>query len=145
VNRRATRNLQRLRTQAFRDRQERELVALERDYRAGQTPVFPGRITMALDLHGLQGPEVDRACLAEEPAVDQWEAGEAAPSWEQLVALAELTEMPVGFFFRELEQPALSRSIVCGRGGCQVVEVPPAPEPYFPPAPVVRLHSDTLF
>lgn len=60
----------------------------------------PYSITLALDAHGLDGPEVDLACGVEEPAVDRWEEGELYPTWEQLVALAELTGCSVGFFFQ---------------------------------------------
>lgn len=60
--------------------------------------VVPHRITLALDSRKLYGPEVDRACGAEEPAVDQWELGALYPTWAQLVALAELTDFPVEFF-----------------------------------------------
>jgi hypothetical protein len=52
--------------------------------------VVPHRITMALNLHGHQGPEVDAACGVEEPAVDMWEAGTLYPTWEQLLALAAI-------------------------------------------------------
>lgn len=61
-----------------------------REWAAGK--VIPYRITAALDSHELYGPEVDRACGAEEPAVDMWEAGTLYPTWEQLCALAKLTE-----------------------------------------------------
>lgn len=61
-----------------------------RDWAAGQ--VIPYRITMALDQLELYGPEVDTACGVEEPAVDMWEAGTLYPTWEQLCALATLTE-----------------------------------------------------
>jgi len=30
--------------------------------------------------------------------VDRWESGELYPTWEQLRALAELTQFPVGYF-----------------------------------------------
>jgi hypothetical protein len=53
--------------------------------------VVPYNITAALDARSLYGPEVDRACGVEEPAVDMWEAGKLYPTWEQLCALAELT------------------------------------------------------
>lgn len=69
-------------------RREDNRVAFQR-WRAGQ--VCPTRITMALDLRQLYGPDVDRACKAKEPEVDQWEAGERYPRWEQLCALADLT------------------------------------------------------
>ncbi len=61
---------------------------------------MPWRITSALDLRGLYGPEVDRACHARHPDVDRWEAGTQYPQWHQLVALAELTGFPLGFFVR---------------------------------------------
>ncbi len=72
------------------------------DWRLGR--LRPYRITMALDSRALEGPEVDRACKVEEPAVDQWEAGERYPTFEQLEALAELTAYPLNFFFFEHDQ-----------------------------------------
>lgn len=60
----------------------------------------PRAITAALDMRALYGPEVDRACGVEEPAVDEWQAGQRYPSWEQLEALARLTEFLVEFFTR---------------------------------------------
>ncbi len=65
-------------------------------WRAGL--VVPNRITMALNLRGLYGPDVDTACKATEPEVDQWEAGERYPTWEQLQALADLTGYTARFF-----------------------------------------------
>jgi transcriptional regulator with XRE-family HTH domain len=84
-----------------RDRLVREQADDEacRRWRAGG--VVPEAITLALDARGLYGPEVDRACLVEEPAVDLWEAGKAYPTWEQLCALAALTGKPPGFFVRD--------------------------------------------
>lgn len=69
---------------------------LKRDWAAGL--LVPHRITLALDLAKLDGPEVDRACGAEEPAVDMWEAGTLYPTWDQLLALADLCGVPAGFF-----------------------------------------------
>lgn len=64
----------------------------------------PARITMALDLRSLYGPEVDRECGTFEgnPAgdVDAWEEGRAIPSPEQVEALARLTSMPVDYFYK---------------------------------------------
>lgn len=74
-----------------------------RRWRAGQ--VCPNRITMALDMRQLYGPEVDLACKAAEPEVDQWEAGERYPSWEQLRALAELTGFTPRWFTINTEAP----------------------------------------
>ena len=48
-------------------------------------------ITAALDIRALYAPKVDRACGVEEPAVDQWEAAQLYPSWEQVEAPARLT------------------------------------------------------
>lgn len=67
----------------------RSLAAARRKWAAGM--VVPRHITTALDARKLYGPEVDRACGVEEPAVDMWEAGKLYPTWEQLCALAELT------------------------------------------------------
>ena len=60
--------------------------------------VVPHRITLALDIRELYGPDVDRSCGVEEPAVDQWEEGILYPTWEQLLALAEPVDFPVEFF-----------------------------------------------
>ena len=54
-----------------------------------------------MSLGGHFGPEVDAACLAEEPAVDRWEAGIEYPSWEQTVALARFLDVRV----RDLAHP----------------------------------------
>lgn len=63
--------------------------------------VVPHRITLALDIRQLHGPQVDRDCGAREPDVDRWEAGEKYPTWNQLLALAELTDFDVRFFTPE--------------------------------------------
>lgn len=81
--------------QARRRREARDAWAAGR--------VVPHRITLALDIGQHCGPEVDRACGAEEPAVDQWEEGVRYPTWEQLLLLAELTGYPVGFFTAPLD------------------------------------------
>ena len=52
--------------------------------------ISPASITLALDAHGLEGPEVDEACGAREPDVDRWEAGVLYPTWDQLCKLAKL-------------------------------------------------------
>ena len=83
------------RAQASARRRDAERAAHER-WERGLT--VPHRITTALDLGGHYGPEVDEACGTAEPAVDEWEAGTRYPSWPQLLALAELTRFPVGFF-----------------------------------------------
>lgn len=85
----------RARAKAAADRRESEQLARER-WERGQ--VVPHRITLALDIHQLYGPEVDIACGATEPAVDEWEAGIRYPTWEQLLALAELVAHDVRYF-----------------------------------------------
>ncbi|WP_433717032.1 hypothetical protein ACQP2U_42520 (plasmid) [Nocardia sp. CA-084685] len=60
--------------------------------------VTPWRITHALDMRELYGPEVDKACGVEEPAVDHWELGILYPRWKQFTALAELTGFAVDWF-----------------------------------------------
>lgn len=69
-----------------------------REWLAGR--VVPHRITQALDIRNLDGPEVDWACGVEEPAVDEWEQGVRYPTWEQLLKLAELTDFEPWFFMR---------------------------------------------
>lgn len=94
-----------------RDRRSREVRAVANRNRSARLAddrvayqrwrdglVCPARITMALDAHSLYGPEVDIACQAREPEVDQWEAAERYPTWSQLVALAALTDHPPRFF-----------------------------------------------
>lgn len=74
------------------------------DWRAGR--VIPHRITMALDLHGHHGPQVDAACGVEEPAVDMWEAGTLYPTWEQLQALAGICpQVTIAYFVLPLIDP----------------------------------------
>lgn len=95
--------------QARRNDGRNRLWAVERDekqaendriahakWRAGL--VVPHNITHALDSLGLYGPEVDQECGVREPAVDLWEAGKLYPTWDQLVALAKLTQRPARWF-----------------------------------------------
>jgi len=60
--------------------------------------VVPHAITTTLNAHALFGPEVDEACGVREPAVDLWEEAKLYPTWEQLQALARLTQYPVIYF-----------------------------------------------
>jgi len=86
-------------------------------YYAGQAPT-PERITLALDLRDLYGPEVDQMLGGEEPMVDEWEAGERIPTVPQMQALAELTGFPVKFFYLP-PPPPLTGGWICGTDGCQ--------------------------
>lgn len=104
----------------------------------------PKRATLALDAAGLYGPDVDRACGTYEGNpdgdVDGWELGESVPTPEQVALLAELTRLPVDYFYAPLPPGTeTGKIIVCGRGGaqgmgrmrCQTVStqiVPPAAE-----------------
>jgi hypothetical protein len=95
--------------------------------------VSPRAITTALDMRALYGPEVDLACGVQEPAVDQWEAGQLYPSWEQLEALSRLTEFPVRFFTRTPDGE-LTGGFMCqrsGRGrGCRPLSAPTGPREF---------------
>lgn len=86
------------------------------DFYAGKAPT-PERITMALDLCELYGPEVDRALGGAEPMVDEWESAERTPTYEQVQALAKLTDFPVRFFYEPPSLP-LSGGWICGADGC---------------------------
>lgn len=88
-------------------------------YYEGMTPT-PERITQALDLRELYGPEVDRALGGEEPMVDEWESGERVPTLEQVQALAELTGFPVRYFYLP-PPPPLGPMWMCGSGGCDLI------------------------
>lgn len=95
----------------------------ERLLREG-TPV-PARITMALDMRGLDGPDVDTQCGAAEPAVDLWECGIEVPTAEQVTLLAALTQVPVQFFYKPIKPgPLIGPVWICwaGRRGCESVE-----------------------
>ena len=84
---------------------------------ATQTPV-PRSITLALDYRELYGPEVDEALGVAEPMVDWWESGAVIPTAENMLALAELTDFPVEFFYRE--HPKVGPMWLCGPR-CQFV------------------------
>ena len=128
---------------ALRQRLECESARDEREYRAGRLFPHPSRITIALDARGLYGPEVDAACHAEEPAVDMWEAGDAVPSWDQLVALADLCGVTPSYFLRG-EPPAPMDSWICGPSRCERAHFEPVPM-YRPHADVVPLFAGRLF
>jgi hypothetical protein len=76
----------------------------------------PERITMALDMHALYGPEVDEALGGREPMVDEWEAGTLVPTVEQIQLLAELTDHPVDWFYLPAP-PRFTGGFMCIRSG----------------------------
>jgi transcriptional regulator with XRE-family HTH domain len=83
----------------------------------------PERITVALDICGLYGPEVDEALGGVEPMVDEWETGERIPTAQQVRALARLTGFPVDFFFLP-PPPPLPGGWICSEGGCEPLDTP---------------------
>ena len=86
-------------------------------YYAGKTPTRE-RITAALDMRELYGPEVDQALGGEEPMVDEWESGARVPDLTQVQALAGLTGFPVWFFYQPPPPPDLKNGWICGSDGC---------------------------
>lgn len=88
-------------------------------YYAGKVPT-PERITSALTLCDLYGPEVDQALGGEEPMVDEWESGDRVPTFAQVQALAVLTGFPVRFFYQPAA-PKLSGGWMCGPDGCSTL------------------------
>lgn len=111
----------------------------------------PRAITAALDMRELYGPEVDRACGVEEPAVDQWEAGQLYPSWEQLEALSKLSGFPAQFFTRAFGGE-IGGGFICqrsGRGrGCHPIAAARGPQEFprdvVARTPGTRWHVITL-
>lgn len=131
-----------LSSREIRERAERDRAA-HQAWERGQ--VVPHRITIALG--DLEGPGVDKACGAKEPDVDLWETGEKYPTWEQLLALAELTGFDVRFFLMpeggELHALGPGVMFVCDRSRRNwnpVVEIP-APVLAFTPEAIAATVS----
>lgn len=91
-----------------------QLAEARRRWEGGQ--IQPWVITMALDSVGAEGPWVDEALGTAEPAVDEWEAGIRYPTWEQLLALAELTGLLPNWFTAEHTLPD-GGGWICQRSG----------------------------
>lgn len=84
------------------------------------------RITMALDLRGLDGPEVDEALGvndALDTVVDSWEAGTVVPSIDDIRRLATLTGMLPHWFYQEDCGAGFDMGFICGPDGCRVLGV----------------------
>ena len=124
-----------------RNNAEASRLAAEREgrrlWRAGR--LIPWRITMALDRRELEGPEVDIACGAEEPAVDHWEAGIVYPTWEQTRLLAELCEVTVPFLCADGLLPAHP---ICGKWHKHFADVPPPVTKFLPEAIARTLRAE---
>ena len=103
---------------------------------SGEAP-NPRRITSALDIRMLYGPEVDRDLGGEEPMVDEWESGKRIPTLEQVKALARLTDFPPAYFYLPTSPEELEPIFMCGTGGCELVV--PEPHPSDPTADVIPL------
>ncbi|MBU9944797.1 MAG: hypothetical protein KTQ12_09210 [Dermatophilaceae bacterium] len=93
-------------------------------------PPNPDRITAALDMNMMDGPEVDEAlgvANAFDTVVDSWEAGDVIPTVDEVRRLATLTGYPVGWFFAG-SMPRIDSGWICGGGsrGCQSIADPPA-------------------
>lgn len=106
--------------------------ALEEKLLADGTPV-PARITLALNVGGHEGPEVDLAVGTFEGNpdgdVDAWERGDAVPSAEQVRLLSELTGFPISYFYKPITSADLiGPVIVCSRRGCTSVPAPTVDE-----------------
>lgn len=102
--------------QAVRDEQRAaRLKRLEQEARAGVIAPAASRITCALDLRQLYGPQVDAALgvLQDPPdVVDRWEAGTLVPSFAEVERLAELTGFLVEWFYGP-ELPSAEGAFVC--------------------------------
>lgn len=117
------------RRQQGKDKRQFDTALTEAQAKWRRGAVYPDSITAALDMQNLYGPEVDKACGVEEPAVDMWEAGELYPTWEQLLALSALTGFPVHFFTTSRPAPP-SSVMACSPRGCEVIEPKPTVSRY---------------
>ena len=95
---------------------QQELDRIKNDCQAPN----PHQITLALDSRCLYGPEVDSTLGGREPMVDEWESGKRIPTFEQIMALAYLTEYPILFFY-EPDSPDFGPVLLCGADGCEIV------------------------
>lgn len=118
--------------------------AARRAWAAGK--VVPHRITTALDLHALYGPEVDAACGVEEPAVDEWEAGTRYPTWEQLCLLAELCGVTPWMFVMDVprEFPVQTSMRFHRIGGQCDTRLTPPPVRMFTPEAIAEANLPRL-
>ena len=75
----------------------------------------PHRISRALDMAGLYGPEADAQLGVAEPALDLWEAGALVPTAEQLAALAVRADVGVEWFYSDDPLPEVRVGTICFR------------------------------
>lgn len=94
----------------------------------------PSRITVALDMADLFGPEADATLGVTEPTVDLWELGDLVPTDAQLADLAARAGLLVEWFYREPITPVpwnvCYRTKKAAGGGpkCQRIVYPALPE-----------------
>src|SRR5882672_1912150 len=115
-------------------RQQRGDHAEHQAWKEGR--VQPFAITQALDVRQLDGPFVDELCGTSEPAVDMWEAGRLYPTWEELKALADLTDYPVARFTTIDHGPVAFEDTTLRFHLKRGEEPPPPPVPCFEPAAI---------
>lgn len=90
--------------------------------------VVPARITIALDLRELHGPEIDEHVGTyhgnPDGDIDRWEQALAVPSREQVELLAKLTDFPLAWFYEPIKPGPFTDGPIwmCGRGGCELVQ-----------------------
>jgi hypothetical protein len=90
--------------------------------------VVPARISIAMDIAGLDGHGVDLRCGTyhgnPDGDVDRWEQAIAVPSPEQVRLMAEATDFPIAWFYRPVKPgptPGDGPVWICWRDrrGCQ--------------------------
>jgi hypothetical protein len=90
--------------------------------------VIPARITIALDIRELHGPEVDDHVGTyhgnPDGDVDRWEQALAVPSAEQVRLLAELTDFPLAWFYRPIKPGPVTDGpiMMCFPRRCELVQ-----------------------
>jgi hypothetical protein len=102
-------------TRAQQDRAARAEQLEQARQRWARGLIRPWYITAALDMRGLDGPDVDL-----------WEAGEIYPTFDQLCALADLTEMLPIWFVTDHRPVDDAPIFICGRGR-RMITIEPRP------------------
>lgn len=75
----------------------------------------PHRISRALDMAGLFGPDADAQLGVAEPALDLWESGALVPTEEQLAGLAHRAGVAVEWFYSDEPLPEQHLGWACFR------------------------------
>lgn len=94
----------------------------------------PSRITVALDMAGLFGPEADATLGVAEPTIDLWETGAMVPTEAQLADIAARAGITVEWFYGDPIEPQTfqmcyrTRKAAGGGSRCKRVVYPVLPE-----------------